>query len=116
MNPYPRISAIATTLLAVAAGPVLTLEAAQAAPPGDGCPRGFDLLSVQTLTADGYRLPALIDDPTSGVVGQEGQGEGNAWIGQPGNGDGWICGRHLGKQLTPLGLPLYLFIDNQLPA
>jgi hypothetical protein len=49
------------------------------------------------------------------VVG-EGPGVGRGWIGQPGNADGWVCAVQLGNQLTPFGLPVYNFIDNQLPA
>jgi hypothetical protein len=100
----------------MAAATALASTPAAAAPPSDGCPRGFQVLSVQALTAEGYRVPALIDDPTSGVVGQVGQGDGNAWIGQPGNGDGWVCGVQLGNQLTSFGRPVYNFVDNQLPA
>jgi hypothetical protein len=72
-------------------------------------------MSVATLSAQGYLVPAEVDNPASGVVGH-GSGNGQAWVQQPGNGDGWVCGRELGKQLTPWGDPLYDFIDNQLPA
>jgi hypothetical protein len=116
MNNRVRMSIVAATLAAAVGGSVLTGTAAIAAPPSSGCPRGFQVLSVQTLTAEGYKVPALIDDPTSGVVGQVGQGNGKAWIGQPGNDDGWVCGRQLGNQLNSSGLPLFLFFDNQLPA
>ena len=44
-------------------------------------------------------MPALVDSPSSGVVG-EGPGVGRGWIGQPGNGDGWVCAVQLGNQLT----------------
>jgi len=88
---------------------------ALAAAPSNGCPSGYQLLSVPTLTAEGYRVPALVDSPSRGVVG-EGPGVGWGWIGQPGNGDGWVCAVQLGNQLTPFGLPVYNFIDNQLPA
>jgi hypothetical protein len=83
MNSRVRMSIVAATLVAAAAAEsALTGAAAIAAPPSSGCPRGFQVLSVQTLTAAGYKVPALIDDPASGVVGQEGQGNGKAWIGR----------------------------------
>ena len=65
--------------------------------------------------AAGRGASALVDSPRSGVVG-EGPGVRRGWIGQPGNGDGWVCAVQLGNQLTPFGLPVYNFIDNQLPA
>lgn len=109
------ILVLSTALAAGAAGTVLTAAPALAAPPPGGCPAGYQLLSVQALTGQGYKVPALIDSPTSGVVG-EGPGTGQGWVGQPGNGDGFVCGVKLGNQLTPFGLPVYNFIDNQLPA
>jgi hypothetical protein len=112
MNTCTVICAIAATL---AAGSLLAAASALAAAPSNGCPSGYQLLSVPTLTAEGYRVPALVDSPSSGVVG-EGPGVGRGWIGQPGNGDGWVCAVQLGNQLTPFGLPVYNFIDNQLPA
>jgi hypothetical protein len=101
-----RLTAINALLIAGAAGSVLAGTPAMAAPPPNGCPAGYQLLSVQTLTAEGYKVPALVDSPTSGVKS----------FGRPGDGDGWVCGHQLGNQLTPFGLPVYNFIDNQLPA
>jgi hypothetical protein len=101
-----RFRPIIASLAVGAAGTVLAAAPALAAPPANGCPRGYQLLSVQTLTAEGYKVPALVDSPTSGLRS----------FGQPGNGDGWVCGVQLGNQLTPVGLPVYNFIDNQLPA
>jgi hypothetical protein len=115
MNARRLIPVLSTALAVAAAGTVLTAAPALAAPPSTGCPAGYQLLSVQTLTAEGYKVPALIDSPTSGVVG-EGPGTGQGWVGQPGKGDGFVCGVKLGNQLTPFGLPVYNFIDNQLPA
>ena len=112
MNTCTVICAIAATL---AAGSLLAAASALAAAPWNGCPSGYQLLSVPTLTGEGYRVPALVDRPSSGVVG-EGPGVGRGWIGQPGNGEGWVCAVQLGNQLTPFGLPVYNFIDNQLPA
>jgi hypothetical protein len=63
------------------------------------------VLSVAALAAQGYRIPALVDSPTSGARS----------FGEPGNDDGVVCGVLIGKQ-DPSGLPLYNFIDNQLPA
>ena len=88
-------------------GTTLGLQAvAKADPPSNGCPNGYQLLSVATLSSEGYKVPAKVDSPTSGIRS----------FGQPGNGDGWVCGVQLGNQLTSFGLPLYNFMDNQLPA
>jgi hypothetical protein len=79
---------------------------AAAAPPSDGCAtgnrtsdveHGMLFLAVADLTALGYRVPGLIDDPANG-----------------GNGDGFVCGAPSGNQTTPDGRQLYLFFDNQL--
>ena len=101
-----RLVPIIALLIVGAAGFVLAGTPAMAAPPPNGCPAGYQLLSVRTLTAEGYMVPALVDSPTSGLKS----------FGQPGDGDGWVCGHQLGNQLTPFGLPVYNFIDNQLPA
>jgi hypothetical protein len=65
----------------------------------------MELLSVAELLETGYRIPARIDDPNSGIK----------TFGRPGNGDGYICGKPLGNQMVN-GLQLYMFFDNQLPA
>ena len=101
-----RLTPIIAPLIVGAAGSVLAGTPAMAAPPPSGCPAGYQLLSVQTLTAEGYKVPALVDSPTSGVKS----------FGHPGDGDGWVCGHQLGNQLTPFGLPVFDFTDNQLPA
>ena len=101
-----RLIPLIVPLIVGAAWSVLAGTPAMAAPPPNGCPAGYQLLSVQTLTAEGYKVPALVDSPTSGVKS----------FGHAGNGDGWVCGHQLGNQLTPFGLPVYNFIDNQLPA
>ena len=85
---------------------VLSGGAALADAPANGCPAGCQLLSVTTLTALGCHVPAQVDSPSSGTQS----------IGQPGNGDGLVCAVQLGNRLTPFGLPVYNFIDNQLPA
>lgn len=72
----------------------------------NGCPTGYQLLSVATLTSEGYRVAAEVDSPTSGVLS----------YGQPGNGDGSVCGVRLGNRLTHFGLPFFNFIDDTLPA
>lgn|SRR5487761_613632 len=77
-----------------------------AAAPANGCPAGYELLSVSVLTSEGYNVPALVDSPTSGVLSH----------GKPGNGDGWVCGVQLGNRTTHFGLPFYNFIDDTLPA
>ena len=113
---YLRRAALAASVLVTAGLTAwLPASAASADPPPGGCPTGYQLLSVATLSAQGYMVPALIDSPTSGVVGH-GQGNGASWVQQPGNGDGFVCGRALGNQVTPWGGQLYDFVDNQLPA
>ena len=51
--------------------------------------------------------PARVDSPRSGV---------DSFGKNPGNGDGWICDRQRGSQLTNFGLPIYEFTDNGLLA
>jgi hypothetical protein len=102
-----RLALMTPLLLALGAGTVAVGGiTAQAAAPANGCPAGYELLSVATLSAEGYRVPAEVDSPTSGILS----------FGQPGNGDGWVCGVQLGNQLTSFGLPIYNFIDDQLPS
>jgi hypothetical protein len=100
------LAVIAASAMATGAGGIVLAGPAHAAAATNGCPSGYQLLSVQTLTDEGYRVPALVDSPSSGVLS----------FGQPGNGDGYVCGVQLGNQLTSFGLPIYNFIDNQLPA
>jgi hypothetical protein len=108
MNAHSLASITTATLAgACSAGLIFIGGPAGAAPPSDGCARGFQLLSVQTLTDQGYHVPALVDSPTSGVL---------SYGRYPGNGDGWVCGVPLGNQTTSFGLPVYEFIDDQLPA
>jgi hypothetical protein len=97
---------IVASLASGVAGTVVAAAPARAAPPSNGCPAGYQLLSVPALTAEGYQVAALVDSPASALD----------WFGRPGNGDDWVCGVHLGNQLTPFGVPVYNFIDNQLPA
>jgi hypothetical protein len=99
-------AALATAATVVFGGP------ASASVVESGCPAGYQLLSVTTLTADGYHVPALIDNPSVDL----GNPNSEAWNSQPGNGDGFVCGRPEGNRTTSFGGPLYLFVDNQLPA
>lgn len=85
---------------------VLAAAPAEAAAPVDGCPVGYNLMSVAELSALGYLVPAQVDSSTSGVLS----------FGQPGNDDGYVCAVKLGKQLTPWNTPIYNFLDNGLPA
>jgi hypothetical protein len=85
-----RLTPVIVPLIVGVAGSVLAATPAMAAPPPNGCPAGYQLLSVQTLTAEGYKVPALVDSPTSGVN----------LFGHPGDGDGWVCGNQLANQLT----------------
>ena len=100
------LALIAAGTLGAGTGGTLLTGSAVAAAPTNGCPAGYQLLSVQTLTERGYHAPALVDRATSGVLS----------FGQPGNNDGSVCGVQLGNQLTSFGQPVYNFIDNQLPA
>jgi hypothetical protein len=95
---------VCTALAMAAALCPLGSVAASAAPPANGCPAGYDLMVVATLTAAGYHVPALVDSPAARSFGQ------------PGNGDGLICAVKLGNRLTPWGDSVYNFVDNQLPA
>jgi hypothetical protein len=81
-----------------AATPALT------APPADGCPAGYQLRSVQTLTGEGSQVPAQADSPASGVAGERQGG-----MGQSGNRNGFVCC----GQLIPSGLPVCDFTGNQ---
>jgi hypothetical protein len=91
---------VAALLTAGAATP------ANARPSSGGCPSGFKVLSVPALTAQGYEMPARVDDPLSGVLS----------YGMPGNGNGSVCGVELGGGLvTDWGGPVYTFLDDQLP-
>jgi len=90
-----------------AGGAIAIATTANASAPPDGCPRGYDLMSVDSLAAQGYRLPALVDDSTTAGVG---------FGHQPGNGDGLVCAQPLGNRLTPAGRQLYDFRDNTLPS
>ena len=98
--------------LALAAGTVAAGAAASADTPVGGCPSGFQLLSVTSLSSEGYHLPALIDDPNVALGNPNSAG----WPQQPGNGDGYVCGRAEGNRTTGFGGQLYLFVDNQLPV
>lgn len=98
--------ALGIPLAAGALAIVAAATPAVAAPPSDGCPAGYSVLSVAVLSAAGYQVPAAVDSATSGIRS----------FGQPGNGNGLVCGVKLGNQLTPWGDPIYNFLDDQLPA
>ena len=92
--------------MAVAAAVVGVSTQAAADPPTNGCAtenrtsevdHGMLHLAVADLTASGYRVPGIIDDPANG-----------------GNGDGFVCGVPQGNLTTPRGTQLYLFFDNAL--
>jgi hypothetical protein len=98
----PRYSHLFASCVAVVAFVGTSVGTAHAAPAANGCPRSYELLSVADLTAQGYLLPAQLDDPSSGTTSH----------GSPGNGDGYVCGKELGPQTTPWGAQLYNFWDN----
>lgn len=93
--------------LVVAATAGLALAAwaapAQAEPPSQGCPHGYDHLEVAPLTAAGYKVPALVDSPTQSI----------SFGNKPGNGNGWVCGVPLGNQQFD-GHQIYNFMDDSL--
>lgn len=107
MNVRRLTVAIAGSLVLGASAATVASTPAFADPPSNGCPRGYELLSVEVLTAEGYKVPALVDSPTSGI---------DSFGKNPGNGDGWVCGVQLGNRLGTTGLQLYQFTDDQLPA
>lgn len=108
-----RQSGLLASLLAAAA---LTSAAAAGAadqnvipyqagdPQLNGCPSGYEALSVDVLTPYGYRLPALIDSTANG-----------------GNGDGIVCGHPLTAAEQAAREPgatvpvIFNFEDNNLP-
>ncbi len=73
---------------------------AGATPPETGCPSGYLVLSVETLTDHPYQLPAIIDNG--------------------GNSNGYVCGLPLpGAVSDAYGVPgrqLYIFVDDNSPA
>lgn len=76
----------------IAALVVTSAPAAFAAPPDDGCARGFEAWDV---TNEPYQADDAAD----------------------GDGDGWVCARQLGVGAsTSLGVdfPIYVFFDNTL--
>jgi hypothetical protein len=108
----PLVAAIAA-VASLAAAAVLAATAgadSAAAPVATGCPAGYSLFAVGTPP---YRAPGLIDDATNG-----------------GNADGYVCALALpdavrdafcangrgGCLLQRLGLPLYLFTEDNNPA
>lgn len=96
---------LAAAVLAAVTSIVSQAAPASAAAPTSGCPRGFDLVSVAALATLGYRVPGIVDDPANTY------GVGH----QPGNGDGLVCGRLIGKTDPTTGQVLYQFFDNTLP-
>ena len=87
---------------------LLTATAAPAAaiPTETGCPSGDQVLVVEDLLAQGYRVPAIVDDPANG-----------------GNGNGLVCGHAFSEaarqQLCGPDCPVpsyYLFRDDNLKA
>jgi hypothetical protein len=95
-------------IVAMATLPWLGLATVTAAPVAanpteTGCPSAYQVLSVADLIAQGYHLPAQLDNPANG-----------------GNGDGLVCGLPLpdaacGSSPCPIPI-LYNFLDNNLPA
>jgi hypothetical protein len=77
-----------------------TATPAAAIPPETGCPSAFQVLVVEDLLAQGYRAPAVIDNPANG-----------------GNGNGLVCGVPLPEKVCGPDCPvpvLYNFLDDDL--
>ncbi len=107
-----RLFAVGASLAVAAALPGLARADEPQTPVETACPAGFELLSVAQLEATGpYLLPRRVDTA--------------------GNNDGYVCGleRPDGVRdafceqgggnsclLRDLGLPIYLFEDNDSPA
>ena len=108
-----RIGMLVLVVAAVVAAAVGTARADVAQTPvKTGCPTGFDRLSVTALEAQGpYALPRKVDSA--------------------GNDNGYVCGNaqpdavrdaycrqgaSLACQLQALGLPHYVFRDDDSPA
>jgi hypothetical protein len=104
-----RLIAVAPAGLAAGAAMVVPAAVpALAAPPADGCPAAHQLRSVRRLTGEGSQAPAQVDSPAGGVAG-----EGQGWMGQSGDGDGFAGGVKPGGQLIRFGLPVGNFTGNQ---
>jgi hypothetical protein len=88
MRPTSILSATLAVLLIGSTAPAL------AAPPSDGCARGFVLW-------DTAEEPYLADDA----------------VDEAGNDNGWVCARQLGEGLSRqygVEFPIYLFVDDDL--
>jgi hypothetical protein len=94
-----RSIVVSLGLLASFAGPLVS---AQADPPDTGCPTSYTVMAVADLAPQGYQVPGMVDDPTSGIKS----------YGRPGNGDGLVCAKAIGPQTTSWGGQLYEFWDN----
>jgi len=80
MNALHMRRCAAAAAIVCAAVPVMA-QSATASAPTNGCPAGYDLMSVSALAVQGYRVPGAVDDPTSGIRS----------FGRLGNSDGWVC-------------------------
>jgi hypothetical protein len=82
---------------------LVTATGVSAAPPVNGCPEGFELISVAQGESEGYPLARLQDE----FVGRP-----------PGNHDGYVCRRPVGDGIFHdyPGRPdtVYLWLDNSL--
>ena len=108
--------ALVGVLIALVAGAAAAVAVGTASadvsrtPVATGCPAGFSLFAVGTFP---YKVPARLDNPANG-----------------GNGDSYLCALALpdavrdafcsargeGCLLEQLGLPLYLFAEDNNPA
>ena len=103
MNALHMRACVAVATLACGTVAVLA-QSAPAAAPGNGCPPHYDLVQVSVIAVDGYQVPGMVDDPTSGIRS----------FGKLGNHDDWVCALPLGNQTTPWAGQVYNFVDNSL--
>ena len=90
-------------LLSAAAASLGGGASASAATPTNGCPAGFEVISVAQAESEGYRLARVVDESVDKP---------------PGNRDGYACRRPLGDGVfhTFPGRPdtVYQWMDNRL--
>ena len=97
---------VTTTGVSLLAAALTSITSAGATPADNGCPQGYEVLAVADLAPQGYQVPGMVDDPSSGITS----------FGSAGNGDGLVCAKAIGQQTTTWGGQLYQFWDNTLPA
>ena len=98
-----RAVVVSLGLLAASVGPMATANADR---PATGCPVSYTVMAVADLAQQGYQVPGMVDDASSGIKS----------YGHLGNGDGLVCAKAIGPQTTTWGGQLYEFWDNALAS